>query len=107
METVAHLFFRCTFAKACWNLIGVSVVTSRPILHIIKLVKEKLSVPFFMEIIILMSWSIWSARNEWMFDNIDPQVQDCKRKFLAEFSLLRHRVSPDKWTAMEVWMNLF
>jgi hypothetical protein len=39
METVAHLFFRCTFAKACWNLIGVSVVTSRPILHIIKLIK--------------------------------------------------------------------
>jgi hypothetical protein len=31
LEKVTHLFLRCSFAKACWNSIGVSVVTSRPL----------------------------------------------------------------------------
>jgi hypothetical protein len=57
-ETVAHLFFRCSFAKACWSSIGASVVTSRPVFQILKLLKDKLAVPFSMEIIILMTWAI-------------------------------------------------
>lgn len=41
-ETVAHLFIRCNFAKACWDSIGVHVIPNHqldqktincPILH--------------------------------------------------------------------------
>jgi hypothetical protein len=46
VETVAHLFLRCNFAKACWNSIGVSVITSRPILQIFKLIKVKVICSF-------------------------------------------------------------
>jgi hypothetical protein len=106
LETVAHLFFRCSFAKACWSSIGASVATTRPVLQIIHLIKGKLAVPFFMEIIILMAWSIWTTRNDWIFNDVAPQVQDCKRKFLTEFSLLLHRARPDLINSMEVWMNL-
>jgi hypothetical protein len=106
LETVAHLFFRCSFAKACWSSIGASVTTTRPVLQIIHLIKGKLAVPFFMEIIILMAWSIWTSRNDWIFNDVAPQVQDCKRKFLTEFSLLLHRARPDLINSMEVWMNL-
>jgi hypothetical protein len=60
---------------------------------------------FPIEVIILMTWSVWTTRNDWMFNNIDPQVQNCKRRFLSEFSLFLHRVRPDKISAMEVWMN--
>jgi hypothetical protein len=60
---------------------------------------------FPIEVIILMTWSVWTTSNDWMFNNIDPQVQNCKRRFLSEFSLLLHRVRPDKISAMEVWMN--
>jgi hypothetical protein len=105
-ETVAHLFFRCNFAKACWSSIGASVVTSRPVFQILRLIKDKLAVPFSMEIIILMTWAIWTTRNAWIFNNIDPLVQDCKRKFLSEFSLLLHRVKPDLVNPMEVWLNV-
>jgi hypothetical protein len=105
-ETVAHLFFRCSFAKACWSSIGASVVTSRPVFQILKLLKDKLAVPFSMEIIILMTWAIWTTRNAWIFNNMDPLPQDCKRKFLSKFSVLLHRVKPELVNPMEVWLNV-
>jgi hypothetical protein len=106
VETMAHLFFRCNFAKACWSSIGASVLTSRPVFQILKLLKDKLAVPFYMEIIILMTWAIWTTRNAWIFSNIYPLVQDCKRKFLSEFSLLLHRVKYEMVNPMEVWLNV-
>ena len=42
LETVTHLFLRCNFAKACWASIGAAVRTSRPLLGIFRLLKEKL-----------------------------------------------------------------
>jgi hypothetical protein len=106
VETMAQLFFRCNFAKACWSSIGASVLTSRSVFQILKLLKDKLAVPFYMEIIILMTWVIWTTRNACIFSNIDPLVEDCKRKFLSEFSLLLHRVKPEMVNPMEVWMNV-
>jgi hypothetical protein len=44
-----------------------------------------------MEIIILMAWSIWTTRNDWIFNNIDPSVENCKQKFISEFSLMMHK----------------
>lgn len=105
LETVAHLFLRCNFAKARWNAIGVTSVSTRPLLQIFKMITDKLLVPFAMDIIILMTWSIWTTRNNWMFENIDPQVQECKRKFLCEFSLVMFRTRQDMVNSMEVWMN--
>jgi hypothetical protein len=47
---------------------------------------------FFMEIIIIMAWSIWMTRNDWIFSNIDLSVERCKAKFIYEFSLVLFRV---------------
>lgn len=99
-ETVLHLFLRCSFAKACWNSIGVSVVTSRPLPQIIKQIKHKLQVPFFMDVIILMTWSIWLTRNDWMFNGIHP-----KRKFMTEFSLVLLRARVESVPAMSAWLS--
>jgi hypothetical protein len=38
---------RCNFAKACWDSIEASVITTRTVTQIFKKVKEKLAVPFF------------------------------------------------------------
>lgn len=51
LETVSHLVLRCNFTEACWNSIWIFVFTSRLLLHIINLIKQKLQVPFFMEVI--------------------------------------------------------
>jgi hypothetical protein len=73
METVAHLILMCNFAKAYWRSIGALVVTTRSMPQIFDLIRRKLGVPFFMDIIILMFWSIWTVRNNWVFDGQDPQ----------------------------------
>jgi hypothetical protein len=57
-ETNAHLFLHCNFAKACWNSFGVNYPSSATVLQIFEKIKKDLALPFFMEIIILLAWSI-------------------------------------------------
>jgi hypothetical protein len=65
-EGIRHLFFRCAFAKNCWATIGVVIPSwLRPDIATRHL-RRKLSVPFAMEIIITMCWSIWLERNAWI-----------------------------------------
>nr|TKW36940.1 hypothetical protein SEVIR_1G014900v2 [Setaria viridis] len=86
MLNVAYIFLRCNFPKACWNSIGILVITTRPILQIIRQIKNKLTVPFFME-------------------GIDPSVKMCKSKFKYEFSLLLHGARPALVPSMNVWLH--
>ena len=104
-ESVAHIFLRCNFAKACWASIAVVVITTRPLLSIFKQIKDKLQVPFFMEIIILMSQSIWVTRNNCIFKNLDPSVDGFKRAFIAEMFLLLHRVKREMTTHINTWLQ--
>lgn len=101
-ETISHLFLRCSFAKECWQSIGVTYVTTRPLLQIFKRIKENLQHPFFMEIIILMTWSIWNTRNE-TFNNVDPSIQSCRQRFMLEFYLASLRAPPILASAMTNW----
>jgi hypothetical protein len=103
-ETNAHLFLRCNFAKASWNSIGVTFTSSRTILQILERIKEDLALLFFMEIIILLAWSIWHTRNNWIFNSLDPSVQCCRRTFKKEFFLLLHKAKPSLLPAMEAWI---
>jgi hypothetical protein len=103
-ETCAHLFFRCNFTKACWASIGITVPTTRLVTSIINRIRRLLNLPFFMEIIILMAWSIWNTRNDWIFSELDPSVQRCRDKFVREFSLLLLRAKPASIPALQSWL---
>nr|TKW31626.1 hypothetical protein SEVIR_2G117900v2 [Setaria viridis] len=93
-EMVTHLFLRCNFAKACWNSVGISFVSTRSSVHIFNQIRRHLNTSFFMEIIILMSWSIWTTRNDWTFNNVDPLISGTRSKFLTELSLVAsHRMN--------------
>lgn len=105
IETTTHLVLKCNFAKACWQLIGVSVITTRPMKQIFTQIQQQLQVPFFMEIIITMSWSIWAIRNDWIFNNVHPSIQACKRKFIREFSLVIIRAKPLMAPPMASWLD--
>jgi hypothetical protein len=71
-------------------------------------IRDKLEVPFAMEIIILLAWAIWVTRNDWIFNNIIPTVESCRRKFKEEFKLLLLRAKPSLVEAMSAWLdNLF
>jgi hypothetical protein len=41
-----------------------------------------------MDIIILMSWSIWMSRNDWIFKGIAPSIIDVTHWFKREFTLV-------------------
>jgi hypothetical protein len=45
-------------------------------------------VPFFMEIITLMCWAIWKAGNDFIFQQINPLLENTKEDFRREFGLL-------------------
>lgn len=104
-ETTGHLFLRCNFAKACWETIGVLVAPTRNVSQNLNRMKQQLGVSFFMEIIVLMTWSIWTTRNDWIFREVDPSIPNCKRKFMEEFSLLQHRVKPEQVMIMTAWLD--
>jgi hypothetical protein len=66
----------------------------------------KSAVSFFMEIIILMSWSIWTTRNDWLFNGKDPTVEDCLSKFRREFLPRLHRAQQNTLMAMDDWIHV-
>jgi hypothetical protein len=53
-----------------------------------------------MDVIILMTWSIWLTSNDWMFNGIHP-----KRKFMTEFSLVLLRARVESVPAMSAWLS--
>jgi len=105
-ESLKHLFFRCRFARNCWASIGVHYPVHLSPRQLIKRIKRCLNVPFYMEIIVLMCWSIWTQRNNWLFNGIDPTVDNCKDYFKTEFAMLLHRAKPTYFPAIEVWLNV-
>jgi len=58
-----------------------------------------------MEIIILMCWVIWKARNDLIFRQINPLLLNSKEDFRREIRLLKYRTkhiisdSLDQWIA--------
>lgn len=72
----------------------------------IQRLKRQLPVPLFMDIIILMTWSIWTTRNDWIFNGQDPTVQACHEKFKKEFVLAILR-APDRISSphMKEWLH--
>ena len=55
--------------------------------------------------IILMSWSIWKIRNNLIFKNIRPQLQNCKANFFKELKLVLFRIKPSLLTSFELWLH--
>ena len=90
-EILEHLFLRCSFAKACWNSIGLFAPRTHCPQRAVVRLKRQLRLPCAMEVIILMAWSIWKCRNDWIFENIPPTVQNCRAFFKQEMLLVIHR----------------
>ena len=67
--------------------------------------KARLQSELFMVAIILMCWSIWTARNDFIFKGLQPDVQDYKRNFFKELKLVLLRVKPSALSRFESWLQ--
>jgi hypothetical protein len=104
-ETLYHLFLKCNFAKACWNSISLTPPRITNPVDAAANLKQQLNVPFSMEIVILMTWSIWKCRNAWLFQDKDPTVQQCKNEFVKELHLVTHRAKGRFDSAIPEWLQ--
>jgi hypothetical protein len=59
-------------------------------------IKRNLGLPFAMNIIIIMCWSIWMERNAWIFNNIAPSVDNYKANLKRDLPLVIHRTKKGK-----------
>jgi hypothetical protein len=78
-ETMEHLFLQCDLARECWALIGLAVSNFPNPYQIFEDFRSQLNVSFFMEIVIIMSWSIWAVRNDVIFKGFLRVVRDVWR----------------------------
>lgn len=103
-ENRNHLFLDFPFAQQCWSLIQLHIGPGDPQQTLLEL-KYQLRVPLFMDVIILMCWAIWMVRNDLIFRELQPSMQDCKQHFEKEFALAMLRAKRDLPELMDIWIN--
>jgi len=103
-ETLMHLLLQCPFATQCWAWINVQVPNDLEAFQVLQSFRNQLSVSFFMEIIILMCWVIWKARNDLIFRKINPLILNSKEDFRREIGLLKYRVKHSISNSLDQWI---
>lgn len=104
-ESLVHLFILCPFAVQCWAWLQIQVDHNNDPFLNLQNFKEQLQVPFFMEIIIIMCWAIWKARNDFIFRQINPSLQSTKVFSRDEFQLLSLRTKRSFFPLIEQWLE--
>lgn len=102
-ESAHHLFLDCSFARLCWANLGIDIPFNVTLLEALEAIKEQLSTQFFMEAIILSCWTIWTVRNELIFNGLSLTPIDGQRVWLRELSLLKYRVKPGLQDQLSSW----
>jgi hypothetical protein len=104
-ETSYNLFLRCSFAKSCRASIGLippqTICPQRAAMRL----KRQLNMSGALELVILMSWSIWQCRNGWIFNNIPPTIERCRGIFLQEVKWLLLRLKPSTSQIICSWLE--
>ncbi|KAG2609703.1 hypothetical protein PVAP13_4KG060500 [Panicum virgatum] len=106
-EDIKHLFSTCIFATECWASIGIQMPNLQQPYAYLESLKLQLRVPFFMEIIILMTWSIWITRNGEIFRNTRATVSQCRAQLKKELARLLHHAKEAYRPRLESWINSY
>ena len=67
--------------------------------------KDQLRVPFFVEIIVLLCWSIWIVRNDAIFQRVVPMVKKAKCVFWKEFAIVIHQAKKKYFPIISLWLE--
>lgn len=66
-----------------------------------------LNLPFAMDIIILISWAIWTTRNDFIFKHIPPNLYNCRRRFKEEVKWFTYTAKRKELTGLMDWVQVF
>lgn len=61
-ETIAHLFFQCDFAQACWDKLSIVWDLNDELYKVIERARQQSGLPLFMEIFLIAAWDLWKIR---------------------------------------------
>lgn len=98
-------FLDCPFARMCWDIISIDIPLNSNFPEICSTMRAQLDSQFFMEAIVLMCWTIWSARNDLIFKGISLILANCRNIFFRELMLLQHRVKPGQENLLFSWIQ--
>lgn len=104
-ETLEHLFLRCDLAIACWDLIGVVINDMNDSSQIFEDIRRQLGVPFFMEVMIIICWSIWTLRNDVIFRGIPASSPRGLEIFKFNFRQLLWRAKKKYFPTIVSWLE--
>ena len=104
-ETCQHLFLQCPFAKQCWEMIYVDIPLNETFPELSDYLKDRLHSQFFLTAVVLICWTIWTARNDLIFKGIQPSLPCARRLFSSEMLLLMHRVKPSLANQFDQWIQ--
>lgn len=93
LETRDHLFFKCPFAKFCWDYLYPGWQPSSNGLDMIVSLKQNINKPFFMELIIFVTRAILKTRNSFIFEQKRTNLYRCRAVFNEELQWLKHRAT--------------
>jgi hypothetical protein len=94
-ETREHLFFSCSFSKACWHSLGITLNLNLGLSDMLASVERSWNKPLFLEVTILCAWNIWKQRNRKYFDGVSPSLQSWLAQLVCDLDILRSRVKID------------
>lgn len=104
-ETSTHLFLRYPFAKECWTSIGISFQDGITATEAIMEIRSQSNNRFFMISAILMAWVIWTVRNDFIFKNLQPEVEQAIEVFKKEIQLLSLRAKAKDSILFDQWIQ--
>lgn len=107
-ESSDHLFPDCPFARQCWGIIGLDIPDNSSFPSVVSILKDQLNSEFFMVAVILLIWTISTARNKLIFEGLQWSSQDCRIFLNKELLMVSHRAHSlnllfEQWTATLLW----
>lgn len=103
-ESSTHLCLECPFAYQCWTWINLQPDSNLDPFQNLQSFRNQMRAPFFMEVIILMCWAICKARNDAIFCQIAPTLQNLKIDFKVELQLLLLRAKKSYSPRFNQWI---
>lgn len=100
-----HLFFECSFARKCWDKLGITWTQESDIHRRISTIRHITGMPYFMDIFLIAAWELWKVKNRLVFDEARATYSAWLRNFKEEASLQAHRLNDDDRVLVNFWLD--